>query len=471
MTQFGAPSLTTRITNDIQQVQLLLVMVATMMIAAPLTMVIGTILAIREDTGLAMILLVAVPLEIIVLGLVIRRMVPSFEQMQGRIDRVNTVLREQITGVRVVRAFTREPEESRRFAGANDALTATSMRASRLMAATFPTVTLIVNLSGVAVLWIGADRVAGGSTEIGSLIAFLTYMMQILSAVMLATFMLSMIPRAGVAATRIVEVLDTETSVHRSAQPVSSFRTPGTVEFRGATFRHPGAQHACSTMCRSRSRPVRRRPSSARPARARPRSSNLPPASWTRPPAACSIGGVDVRDLDTTILWGSLGYVPQKSYLFGGTIASNLRFGRPKATDDELWDALEIAQAAGFVQALDDGLDSRVTQSGNNLSGGQRQRLAIARALVARPSVYLFDDSFSALDLATEARLRAALEPRTRDAAVLVVAQRVSTIEFADQILVLEDGQLVGKGRHDDLVDTCPTYAEIVASQRGGLAA
>ena len=288
MTQFGAPSLTTRITNDIQQVQLLLVMVATMMIAAPLTMVIGTILAIREDAGLAMILLVAVPLEIIVLGLVIRRMVPSFEQMQGRIDRVNTVLREQITGVRVVRAFTREPEESRRFAGANDELTATSMRASRLMAATFPTVTLIVNLSGVAVLWIGAGRVAGGSTEIGSLIAFLTYMMQILSAVMLATFMLSMIPRAGVAATRIVEVLDTETSVHRSAQPVeraSARPEPSSsVAPRSAT---PAHSTRCSTTCRSTSPPVRRPRSSARRAPARPRSSSSPPASWTRPRAAC----------------------------------------------------------------------------------------------------------------------------------------------------------------------------------------
>ena len=471
VTQFGAPSLTTRITNDIQQVQLLLVMVATMMIAAPLTMVIGTILAIREDTGLAMILLVAVPLEIIVLGLVIRRMVPSFEQMQGRIDRVNTVLREQITGVRVVRAFTREPEESRRFAAANDELTATSMRAACLMAATFPTVTLIVNLSGVAVLWIGADRVAGGSTEIGSLIAFLTYMMQILSAVMLATFMLSMIPRAGVSAARIGEVLDTETSVLRSARPVSTFRTPGTVEFRGATFRHPGAQHAVLDDVSFHVAPGETTAIIGSTGAGKTTLLQLAARLMDTTAGNVLVGGVDVRDLDTTILWGSLGYVPQKSYLFGGTIASNLRFGRPQATDDELWDALEIAQAAGFVQALDDGLESRVTQSGNNLSGGQRQRLAIARALVARPRVYLFDDSFSALDLATEARLRAALEPRTRDAAVLVVAQRVSTIELADQILVLEDGQLVGKGGHDDLVATCPTYAEIVASQRGGLAA
>ena len=288
VTQFGAPSLTTRITNDIQQVQLLLVMVATMMIAAPLTMVIGTILAIREDTGLAMILLVAVPLEIIVLGLVIRRMVPSFEQMQGRIDRVNTVLREQITGVRVVRAFTREPEESRRFAGANDALTATSMRASRLMAATFPTVTLIVNLSGVAVLWIGADRVAGGSTEIGSLIAFLTYMMQILSAVMLATFMLSMIPRAGVAADahrrgarhRNVGAPQRPARDAASARPEPS----SSVAPRSAT---PAHSTRCSTTCRSTSPPVRRPRSSVRRVPARPRSSSSPPASWTRPPATC----------------------------------------------------------------------------------------------------------------------------------------------------------------------------------------
>ena len=346
------------------------------------------------------------------------------------------------------------------------------MRASRLMAATFPTVTLIVNLSGVAVLWIGADRVAGGSTEIGSLIAFLTYMMQILSAVMLATFMLSMIPRAGVvgdphrrgARHRNVGAAAAPSRSAASARPEPS----SSVAPRSATRAH---STRCSTTCRSSVAPGETTAIIGSTGAGKTTLLQLAARLMDTTAGSVLIGGVDVRDLDTSILWGSLGYVPQKSYLFGGTIASNLRFGRPKATDDELWDALEIAQAAGFVQALDDGLDSRVTQSGNNLSGGQRQRLAIARALVARPSVYLFDDSFSALDLATEARLRAALEPRTRDAAVLVVAQRVSTIEFADQILVLEDGQLVGKGRHDDLVDTCPTYAEIVASQRGGLAA
>jgi ATP-binding cassette subfamily B protein len=471
VSQFGAPSLTTRITNDIQQVQLLLVMVATMMIAAPLTMVIGTILAIREDAGLAMILLVAVPLEIIVLALIIARMVGSFQQMQGRIDRVNGVLREQITGVRVVRAFTREPEESHRFAVANDQLTAMSMRAARLMAATFPTVTLIVNLSSVAVLWIGASRVADGTSEVGSLIAFLSYMIQILSAVMLATFMLSMIPRAAVSADRIVEVLDTETSVQPSAEPVHELSAPGTVEFRNASFRHLGAEHpvlddVSFSVARGETTAIIGSTGSGKTTLL-----SLAARLLDATEGEVHVGGVDVRHIEPSVLWGSIGYVPQKSYLFGGTIASNLRFGRPRATDDELWEALEVAQAAGVGQALEDGLERRVTQSGNNLSGGQRQRLAIARALVARPSLYLFDDSFSALDLATEARLRAALEPRTRDAAVLVVAQRVSTIEGADQILVLDDGELVGKGCHDDLLLTCPTYVEIVASQRGEVAA
>ncbi len=463
---FGAPSLTTRITNDVQQVQLLLVMVATMMIAAPLTMVIGTILAIREDAALSLLLIVAIPIEVLVLGSIVARMAPAFQQMQGRIDRVNTVLREQITGVRVVRAFTREPEESRRFGEANDELTATSMRAARLMAATFPTVTLIVNLASVAVLWVGADRVGAGSTQVGSLIAFLTYLVQILSAVMLATFMISMIPRAAISADRIGEVLDTDASVKPSPAPVADFVAPGTVEFRTAGFRYPGAEHPVLDDVSFRVGPGETTAIIGSTGAGKSTLISLAARLIDATEGSVLVGGVDVRDLASATLWGSLGYVPQRAYLFGGTVATNLRMGRPNATDDELWDALEVAQAAGFVQSMPDGLDSRVTQSGNNLSGGQRQRLSIARALVAKPDVYLFDDSFSALDLATEARLRAALQPLTRHAATLVVAQRVSTIEHADQILVLDDGQLVGKGRHDELLTTCPTYQEIVASQR-----
>ena len=464
--QFGAPSLITRITNDVQQVQLVLVMGATMMLVAPLTMVVGIILAIREDAGLSVLLLVAIPIEVILLGSIVARMVPAFQKMQVRIDRVNTVLREQITGVRVVRAFTREPVESARFHAANEELTAVSMRAARLMAATFPTVTLIVNTSSVALLWFGADRVASGETQLGSLIAYLTYLLQIMIAVVMATFMISMIPRAAVASERVMEVLDTETTVLAPANPVTEFTEPGTIEFRGVEFRYPGAEHPVLDDISFRVGAGETTAIIGSTGAGKSTVLTLAARLADATTGEVRVGGVDVRHLAPERLWGSIGYVPQRSYLFAGTVASNLRFGRPDATDGELWEALEVAQAAGFVQSMSDGLASTINQGGTNVSGGQRQRLSIARALVATPDIYLFDDSFSALDLATEARLRAALEPLTRRAAVLVVAQRVSTIEHADQILVLEDGAVVGKGRHDELLTTCPTYAEIVDSQR-----
>jgi ATP-binding cassette subfamily B protein len=464
---FGAPSLITRITNDVQQVQMLMVMVATMLLAAPLTMIIGIVLAVREDAGMSMLLLVVVPIEIVVLGSIVARMSPAFQQMQTRIDRVNTVLREQIAGVRVVRAFTREPEESRRFAAANTELTEMSMRAARLMAATFPTVTLIVNVSSIAVLWIGADRIASGHTHIGSLIAYLTYLLQILISVLMATFMVSMIPRAAVAAGRIGDVLETEPSVRPPVQPVGEFVEPGALELRDVSFRYPGAEHAVIDGVSFRVAAGETTAIIGSTGSGKTTLLSLAARLIDATAGQVLVGGVDVRDLDPSLLWGSIGYVPQRAYLFAGTIASNLRFGRPEATDEELWEALDTAQVAGFVQSLPDGLRGRIEQGGTNVSGGQRQRLAIARALVARPSIYLFDDSFSALDLATEARLRAALAPRTRDASVLLVAQRVSTIESADQILVLEDGAVIGRGRHDALLESCPTYVEIVASQRG----
>lgn len=469
---FGAPSLITRITNDVQQVQLLLVMAATMMLAAPLTMVAGIVLAIREDAGLSWILLVAIPVEVVVLGAIITRMVPAFQLMQGRIDRVNTVLREQITGVRVVRAFTREPVESARFERANEELTAVSMKSARLLAATFPTVTLIVNASSVALLWYGADRVASGQTPVGSLIAYLTYLVQILVAVVLATFMISMIPRAAVAAERIVEVLTTESSVQPPIDPVSELLEPGCLEFRHVGFRYPGADRPVLDDVTFRVAPGETTAIIGSTGAGKSTVLTLASRLVDTTEGAVLVGGVDVRDVAPELLGKHIGYVPQKAYLFGGTVASNLRFGRPDATDDELWAALEVAQADGFVQSMPGGLDSEINQGGTNVSGGQRQRLSIARALVARPNIYLFDDSFSALDLATEARLRSALEPLTRDAAVVVVAQRVSTIEHADQIVVIEAGRVVGAGRHHELLDTCPTYAEIVSSQRGeGVAA
>ncbi|MFZ1490086.1 MAG: ABC transporter ATP-binding protein [Ilumatobacteraceae bacterium] len=464
---FGAPSLITRITNDVQQVQTLVVMATTMMIAAPLTMVIGMVLAIREDAGLSVVLAIAIPAAVLILGIVIVQMVPAFRLMQVRIDRVNAVLREQITGIRVVRAFVREPEEAKRFAGANAELTEVSLRAGRLMSLMFPTVGLVMNMSSLAVIWVGADRIGNGSMQIGSLVAYLTYVVQILMAVVMVTLMVSWIPRAGVAAERIVEVLDTESSVRAPANPVTAVAERGTVEFRDVGFSYPGAEHPVLSHVSFRVHTGQTTAIIGSTGAGKTTIANLIVRLFDATEGAVLVNGVDVRELDPTLLWGNVGYVPQKAYLFSGTVATNLRFGRPDATDAQLWEALDIAQASGFVRAMPDGLDSEITQGGGNVSGGQRQRLSIARALVVRPDIYVFDDSFSALDLATDARLRAALAPHTAEAAVVVVAQRVSTIRDADQIVVLEDGEVIGIGTHDDLVRTCPTYAEIVESQYG----
>ena len=468
---FGAPSLITRITNDVQQIQMLVVLFTTMLVAAPITMVIGVVMAVREDIGLSIVPAVAIPVAVLVLGIVIAKMVPTFQVMQARIDRINTVLREQITGIRVVRAFVREPEESERFAAANAAVTSAALRSGRLMSLMFPTVGLILNLSSVAVLWVGAPRVANGDLQIGSLVAYLTYLVQILMSVVMVTFMVSMIPRSSVAADRIVEVLDTESSVRRPETPVTEVGEHGTVEFEHVSFAYPGAGHPVLDDISFRVEPGTTTAVIGSTGSGKTTLVGLVTRLFDATSGTVSVNGVDVRRLDPDLLWGKVGYVPQRAYLFSGTVASNLRFGRPEATDDELWEALEVAQASDFVQAMPHGIESEITQGGTNVSGGQRQRLAIARALVVDPDIYVFDDSFSALDLATDARLRAALAPRVVDAAVLVVAQRVSTIRGADQILVLEDGLLVGVGTHDELVASCATYAEIVASQHAGVAA
>jgi ATP-binding cassette subfamily B protein len=422
---------------------------------------------VREDLGLSVILLFAIPGAVLALGSIVYRMVPSFQAMQFRIDRVNLVLREQITGMRVVRAFVREPQESARFAQANDELTQTSLRAGRLMAATFPTVMLIINISSVSVIWIGGDRIGGGQMEIGAMVAYLTYLIQILFAVVMVTFMVSMIPRAAVAAERVVEVLDTESTVRQPDDPVTEVPERGTLEFRDVGFAYPGAEQPvlCDLSFRVEAGTTTAIIGST--GAGKTTLVNLVSRLSDATDGAVLVDGVDVRDLDLDLLWSKVGYVPQKPFLFSGTVASNLRYGRPDATDGELWGALEVAQAADFVQSMPEGIDSPITQGGTNVSGGQRQRLCIARALVVRPEIYVFDDSFSALDLATDARLRAALRPHTADAAVLVVAQRVSTIIDADQILVLEDGRIIGRGTHAELLDTCPTYAEIVESQIG----
>ena len=465
--QFGAPSLITRTTNDVQQIQMLVVMAVTMMITAPLNLVIGIFFAVREDLGLSVILLFAIPGAVLALGSIVYRMVPSFQAMQFRIDRVNLVLREQITGMRVVRAFVREPQESARFSQANDELTQTSLRAGRLMAATFPTVMLIINISSVSVIWIGGDRIGGGQMEIGAMVAYLTYLIQILFAVVMVTFMVSMIPRAAVAAERVVEVLDTESTVRQPDNPVTEVPERGTLEFRDVGFAYPGADRPvlCNLSFRVEAGTTTAIIGST--GAGKTTLVNLVSRLADATEGTVLVDGVDVRDLDLDLLWSKVGYVPQKPFLFSGTVASNLKYGRPEATDGELWEALEIAQASGFVQAMPDGVESPITQGGTNVSGGQRQRLCIARALVVKPEIYVFDDSFSALDLATDARLRAALKPHTADAAVLVVAQRVSTIVDADQILVLEDGEIIGRGTHAELLETCPTYIEIVESQIG----
>ena len=464
---FGAPSLITRITNDVQQVQLVVVMATTMMIAAPLTLVIGTILAVRESLQLSIILLFAIPAAILVLGSIVFRMVPSFQLMQIRIDKVNGVLREQITGIRVVRAFVREPKEAERFAAANADVTETALRAGRLMSAMFPTVLLLINVSSVAVLWIGANFVNEGELQVGSLIAYLSYLIQILFAVVMATFLVSMIPRATVASERIVEVLDTPTSVVAPVDPVIEVREHGTLEFRDVSFAYPGAEYAVLSGISFRAEAGKTTAIIGSTGSGKSTLVNLVPRLVDATSGAVMVDGVDVRELDPDLLWSKVGYVPQKPFLFSGTVASNLRFGRPTATDGELWEALEIAQAADFVLAMPDGIDSEISQGGTNVSGGQRQRLSIARALVVKPEIYVFDDSFSALDLGTDARLRAALAPHTSDAAVVIVAQRVSTIAGADQILVVDDGEIIGRGTHFELIDTCPTYAEIVDSQMG----
>jgi ATP-binding cassette subfamily B protein len=464
---FGAPSLITRITNDVQQVQMLVLMTCTLLVAAPITAIGGIILALREDVGLSAILLVSIPLLIICVAIVISRMVPQYRLMQERIDVVNKVLREQITGMRVVRAFVREPDESKRFDATNANLTDTSLKAGRLMAFMFPTVIVILNLSNAAVLWIGANRINAGSLTLGEMIAFLSYLTQILIAVMMATFMAIMVPRAAVCAERIQEVLTTPSSVRIADDPVTKVSTSASLEFLDVGFHYPGAEAPVLSQISLRSLAGQTTAIIGSTGSGKTTLLNLVPRLFDATSGSVLVDGVDVRDLHPDVLRRRVGLVPQKPYLFSGTVASNLRYGKPDATDEEIWEALEVAQAADFVRAMPGGIEATIAQGGTNVSGGQRQRLAIARALVRKPEIYLFDDSFSALDLRTDARLRAALVPYTVDSTVIVVAQRVSTISGADQILVLEDGQIVGLGRHDELLEDCPTYAEIVASQVG----
>ena len=465
VSHFGAPSLITRTTNDVQQVQMLVLMTSTMLVSAPILAIGGIIMALQQDLELSLIMAVAIPVLLLAVSAIIVRTVPLFRVMQERIDTVNRVLREQLTGMRVVRAFVRERQEVERFAEANTALTDTALRAGRLFALMFPIVLLVLNVSSVAVLWFGSFRIEAGLMQVGALTAFLTYLIQILMAVLMATFIAVLLPRAAVSADRIGEVLETPSSVVLPANPVTSPDASGRVELRDAVFAYPGAEHPVLDGVSLIAEQGRMTAIIGSTGAGKTTLISLLPRLFDVTGGAVLVDGVDVRQLDADLLWSRIGLVPQRPFLFSGTVASNLRFGAPDATDDELWAALEIAQAADFVRAMPEQLEASIAQGGTTVSGGQRQRLAIARALVKRPEIYVFDDSFSALDTATDARLRAALRREVADATLIVVAQRVATVQDADQIIVLDRGKVVGRGTHDELLATSETYAEIVDSQ------
>jgi ATP-binding cassette subfamily B multidrug efflux pump len=463
--QFGAPSLITRTTNDIQQVQMLVLMTFTLMVSAPIMCFGGIILALNQDVPLSALLLIVVPVLIGLIAIIVVRMRPLFRTMQVRIDLVNRVIREQITGIRVIRAFVRDEHERVRFEKTNGDLRDVSLAVGRLMSLMFPTVMLIVNASSILVLWFGAQRIDSGGMQIGALTAFLSYLMQILMSVMMATFMFVMIPRAEVCAERIQEVLTTDSSVVLPAKPVTALTRHGELELRDVEFHYPGAEAPVLSGIGLVARPGETTAIIGSTGAGKTTLLNLVPRLMDATGGAVLVDGVDVRELDPALLSATVSMVPQKPYLFSGTVASNLRYGRPEATDAELWRALEVAQAADFVRAMPESLGAPIAQGGTNVSGGQRQRLAIARSLVAQPEVYLFDDSFSALDYATDAALREALRGEIGDATVVIVAQRVSTIRDANRIVVLDEGRVVGTGTHQELMDDNATYREIVLSQ------
>ena len=467
VTGFGAGSLITRNTNDVQQVQMLAMMSATFLVSAPLLAIGGIILAIEQSVSLSWIIAVAVPVLLVVAALIISRMVPLFRTYQQKLDAVNRVMREQLTGIRVIRAFVREPIEEERFREANTDIMVVGRKVGSLFVVLFPAIMLILNVTVVGVIWFGGIQVDAGEVQIGTLFAFMQYVMIILSGVMMASFMTLMIPRASVSAERIGEVLDSQSTLERPANGVVEQPEPGTVEFRDVTFTYPGAEHPILSDVSFRAEPGQTVAIVGSTGAGKTTLVSLIPRLFDVTGGAVLVGGVDVRQADLDALWSTIGLVPQRPFLFSGTVASNLRFGREEATDAELWHALEIAQASDFVSQMEGGLDARIAQGGTNVSGGQRQRLAIARAIVHNPRVLVFDDSFSALDLSTDARLRQALWRELPDVTKIVVAQRVSTITDADRIVVLDDGGVVGLGTHHELLETCRTYQEIVESQLG----
>ena len=468
---FGAGSLITRSTNDVQQVQMLVLMSCTMLVTAPLLAVGGVVMAVGRAPSLSWLIAVAVPVLLLVVGVTVRRMVPLFRSYQERLDSINRVLREQLTGIRVVRAFVREEAETERFETANRDISRVGERVGRLFVFLFPAAMLVLDVTMVGVIWFGGHQVGAGDVEVGTLVAFMTYLMQILMGIVMASFMIMMIPRAAVCAERISEVLATDPSLAVDADPVSDFPRPGEVEMRHVRMTYPGAEEPALDGISFTARPGQTVAVVGSTGSGKTTLINLIPRLLEVSGGAVLVGGVDVRRAEPEALWSQLGLVPQKPFLFAGTVASNLRLGREEATDAELWQALELAQARDFVTEMDGGLEAPIAQGGTNVSGGQRQRLAIARALVRRPAVLIFDDSFSALDVATDARLRAALAPATAGVTRIVVAQRVSTITEADLILVLDEGRLAARGTHEELLATSRTYREIVTSQLGSEAA
>ena len=465
LNQFGAPSLITRNTNDVQQVQMVLFMGLTMMLGAPITGIGSVIMALRTNVKLSGLLLIAVPIMGVLIWSLLRRIVPLFRVMQVKIDRLNLVLREQIGGVRVIRAFVKTRFEEARFAETSEDLMQTTLGVTRTFAVMFPVLMLILNLSSVAVIWFGGKLVDSGEMPIGNLTAFLAYIMQILSSVMMAVMMSLMIPRAAASAERIQEVLDTPSSVIDSPNPKSPAGRTGILEFKDVEFRYPGAEHPVLSEISFTAHPGQVTAIVGSTGSGKSTLLNLIPRFIDVTGGAVFLDGLGVQEQSLEAIWSDIGLVPQRSFLFGGTIAENLRYGDAHATDEQLWAALEIAQATDFVKELPDQLESRVAQGGTNFSGGQRQRLSIARAIVKNPRLYILDDSFSALDYTTDSNLRAALARESQNATVLIVAQRVSTIMGADQIIVLDAGRIVGIGKHHELMDSCQTYKEIVLSQ------
>ncbi|MFI5510844.1 ABC transporter ATP-binding protein [Mycobacterium sp. NPDC051804] len=467
--RFGAASLLTRTTNDVQQIQLLVQLTCTMLITAPIMSIGGIFMALHQDAGLSWLLLVSVPILAAANYWIVSHLLPIFRRMQRLIDGINRVMREQLSGIRVIRAFTREPFERKRFAEANEAVAETAIEAGRWQALMLPSTTLVINISSVALIWFGGLRIDAGQMQVGSLIAFLAYFMQILMAVLLATFILVLIPRASVCAERIGEVLSTEPQINSPQEPVRPDVIVGEIRLDGASFSYPGAE-----------RPVLQDVSFvARPGTTTAIVGSTGSGKSTLVALICRLydvtsgsvrmDGIDVRDFDPEQLWAAIGVVPQRGYLFSGTVADNLRYGNADATEDDMWHALEVAAADDFVRGHADGLQMRVAQGGINFSGGQRQRLAIARAVIRRPAVYLFDDAFSALDVRTDARVRAALRAESAASTVVIVSQRISTVAQADQIIVIDNGRVLGIGTHETLMTECPEYAEFADSQSVGV--